>query len=178
VKSALLLAITWGASLRAQAHGFEERYDLPVPLGYVVAGACATVLLTFLLAVFFARKTAPGVVAPEDQVQRWQPRPAAQRWVWLLRCLGLLVYVVTLVSALWGSRDPLMNLAPTMIWIVWWVGLSFAVLIAGNIWPDIDPWRTLFDMVDACAKQLGVKRGASMAWAWPARLGEIGRAHV
>jgi hypothetical protein len=171
VKSALLLASIWGAALSAQAHGFEERYDLPMPLAYVVAGACATVLLTFLLAVFFVRQTAPGVATAEDELEHGPTHRAAQRWAWLPRCLGLLLFALTLASALWGSRDPLMNLAPTMIWIVWWVGLSFTVLIVGNIWPVIDPWRTLFDLMDACAKKLGVKRGACLGWVWPARLG-------
>ena len=38
------------------AHGFGERYDLPVPLDYFVVGAAATVALSFLIIAFFIRK--------------------------------------------------------------------------------------------------------------------------
>ena len=37
------------------AHGFGERYDLPVPLDYFVVGAAATVALSFLIIAFFIR---------------------------------------------------------------------------------------------------------------------------
>ena len=38
------------------AHGFGERYDLPVPLDYFVGGSAATVALSFLIIAFFIRK--------------------------------------------------------------------------------------------------------------------------
>ncbi|MCL0105217.1 hypothetical protein M1N90_00465 [Dehalococcoidia bacterium] len=36
------------------AHGFGERYDLPVPLDYFVVGAAATVALSFLIIAFLS----------------------------------------------------------------------------------------------------------------------------
>ena len=168
MKSALLLAITWASARSAQAHGFEERYDLPVPLGYVVAGACATVLLTFVVAVFFVRQPATGFAPPHSGAEHLDQTPNSHG---LAKALAWLLFAVTIASALWGTSDPLMNLAPTMIWIVWWVGLSFAVLLLGNFWSVIDPWRTTFDVLDASARKLGVTRGLSLGWAWPARLG-------
>lgn len=168
MKSTFLLALTWAGARSAQAHGFEERYDLPVPLGYVVAGACAMVLLTFVVAVFFVRRPVTGLAPPDSEAEHPDQTPdsngLAKGLVWCL-------FAVTIASALVGSSDPLMNLAPTMIWIVWWVGLSFAVLILGNFWPGIDPWRTTFAVLDASARKLGVTPGLSLGWVWPARLG-------
>lgn len=40
----------------AWAHAFGERYDLPVPLGYFVIGAAATVALSFVVAALFMRR--------------------------------------------------------------------------------------------------------------------------
>ena len=176
MKSALLLTLAW-ASLSAHAHGFDQRYELPVPLGYVVVGACATVLLTFLIAVFFVRQPATGFVQPAQPAQpAQQPKPSPQvgamHWfVCLIRGLSWLLFVLTIVSALWGSADPLMNLAPTLVWIVWWVGLSFAVVLLGDFWPALDPWRTTFDALDFVARKLGLSRGISAGWSWPAPLG-------
>src|SRR6185503_11081695 len=42
------------------AHAFGERYDLPVPLGYFIVGAAATVALSFVVAALFMRR------APRD----------------------------------------------------------------------------------------------------------------
>ena len=42
----------------ASAHGFDERYDLPAPLAWFVAGAALTIALTFIVAIFFARSAA------------------------------------------------------------------------------------------------------------------------
>jgi hypothetical protein len=181
LKSALLLVILGLASVSAQAHGFEERYDLPVPLAYVIAGACATVLLTFVVAVFFMRQTAQQVpladATPAPSSARSStalPAPPASgraKALWLVTGLAWLLFALTIASALWGSSDPLMNLAPTLVWIVWWVGLSFAVVLLGNVWPVLDPWGTTFDVLNACAKHLGLARGLSLGWAWPAWLG-------
>ena len=46
----------------AQAHGFDERYDLPAPLGFFVAGAGAAVALSLVVAALFARR-APAATA-------------------------------------------------------------------------------------------------------------------
>ncbi len=182
MKSALFLVLACIASASARAHGFEERYDLPVPLAYVIAGACATVLLTFVVAVFFMRQSAP-VSTTADSVPTPDPTPSAEissdssstsgnsKTLWIVRGVGWLLFALTLASALWGSSDPLMNLAPTLVWIVWWVGLSFAVVLLGNVWPALDPWSTTFDVINACAKRLGLASGLSLGWAWPAWLG-------
>ncbi len=178
MKFTLFLALASIASACAHAHGFEERYDLPVPLVYVIAGACATVLLTFVVAALFMRRAAPtphledAAPAPFSATSPTTPRTSAPTTaLWLVRGLAWLLFALTMASALWGSSDPLMNLAPTLVWIVWWVGLSFAVVLLGNVWPALDPWATTFDVLNACAKRLGLARGLSLGWAWPAWLG-------
>lgn len=171
MKSALLLAMAWGWACSAHAHGFEERYDLPVPLGYVVAGACAAVFLTFVVAVLFVRQSAAAFANPAGQTARQPQSKALRQMVGLIKGLSWLLFAVTIVSALWGSADPLMNLAPTLVWIVWWIGLSFAVVLLGNFWPVLDPWRTTFEVLDFSARKLGCPRGLSARRAWPARLG-------
>ncbi|HEY0439335.1 MAG TPA: hypothetical protein VGD36_04615, partial [Xanthobacteraceae bacterium] len=48
---AWLLLVPWPEA--AAAHGFGQRYDLPVPLSYYVWSAGATVALSFLLLALF-----------------------------------------------------------------------------------------------------------------------------
>jgi hypothetical protein len=156
----------------ALAHGFEERYDLPAPLAYFVIGAAATVALSFLVAVLFAR----GASKARNEEGRRRGLSIALGPVfpmlWLgCRVISLSLFILTLVAALWGTADPMMNLAPTLVWIIWWVGLSLFAAFVGNIWPALDPWRTLFDAVDAMARRLGRPGGIALGWRWPSALG-------
>ncbi len=56
-----------------------------------------------------------------------------------------------LVAGFFGTNDPNRNIAPTLVWIVWWVGFSYLAMLVGNVWPVVNPWRTLYDL--CCAQQ-------------------------
>ena len=131
-----LIFMGCGAPFAAQAHGFGERYDLPLPLSWWVAGAVLTVLLTFIGTLCLR---VPPRLRPSHKVHRLKPTVTAIGPAWM----GQFFLALTLICALWGTSDPLMNLAPTMIWIVVWQGVSFAVVVFGNFWPRIDPFRHL-----------------------------------
>ncbi|HEV2007562.1 MAG TPA: hypothetical protein VGQ88_02445, partial [Burkholderiales bacterium] len=136
------LAAAAFASLPAAAwpHAFGERYDLPAPLAYFVAGATATVALSFVVAVLIARGVSPAssgaalVIAPV-------PLPALRLGC---RIVAAILFAVVVIAGWFGTRNPEMNLAPTLVWIIGWVGLSLVVACLGNLWPALDPWRTLF----------------------------------
>jgi hypothetical protein len=152
------------------AHGFDERYDLPAPLGYFVAGAAATVALSFVVAALFARR-APEASVDEDRGVSFSPGALLPVLRLGGRVTALALFVLTLAAALWGTADPMMNLAPTLVWIIWWVGLSLVAALVGNVWPVLDPWRTIFDALDALARRLGRASGLQLGWRWPRALG-------
>lgn len=137
LRSALYCVLACAAPA-AGAHALQDRYDLPLPLSWVVAGAGAVVLLTFVLAAFFARGAADASALRRQRLLRL-PAPMLMA----LRALSLLLFAVTVAAALWGTQDPLMNLAPTMVWIIAWLGLIFAAAFLVDLWPALDPWRTL-----------------------------------
>ena len=123
----------------ARAHAFGERYDLPAPLGYFVAGAAAAVALTFVVAIVSVRRErgreAPLAVAPLPSASA----PAAL----VVRGLALIALLLVIAAALWGDPHPARNLAPTAVWILGWVGLSLFCAVIGNVWPLVDPWASL-----------------------------------
>ena len=189
IAPAWLASITAAFPPLARAHGFDERYDLPAPLGYFVAGAVCTVALTFIIANVFARRASAGTnedtqagmkvgtpghptAADRTPGERTIALGAALPWLRLsCRAFGLIVFALTLGAALAGTADPLMNLAPTLVWIIWWIGLSLVAACIGNLWPVLDPWRTLFDLLDAAARRLGRTRGVALHLPWPRALG-------
>jgi hypothetical protein len=159
-------------SAAAAAHGFDERFDLPAPLGYFVAGATLTVALSFLLVALFARRIPASAVdtgAPPHTQLLLHPLPQALRILCQAASTGL--FVIAIVAALWGTPDPMMNLAPTLVWIVWWVGLPIAVACIGNFWPLLDPWRALFEWMEWAARRIGNRGGIALGWNWPPAVG-------
>ena len=55
--ASLVFAIFWSP---AHAHGFGERYDLPIPLNYFLLGAAATVAVSFVVIGLFMRQRGKG----------------------------------------------------------------------------------------------------------------------
>ena len=72
IYSSVLLAIAFvGMAVRtAHAHGFGERYDLPVPLDLFVVGAAATVALSFVVIGLFVRSGSGGMRYPHYNLLR------------------------------------------------------------------------------------------------------------
>jgi hypothetical protein len=119
------------------------------------------VVLTFVAAALFARQG--DAATPPATASFAVPRPL----LLATRAIGLLLFLLVLATALWGTRDPLMNLAPTMVWLVGWLGLSLACALLADVWPLFDPWRTLHAGLGVLLR----RRGTAAPLRWPARLG-------
>ncbi|MDB5809982.1 MAG: hypothetical protein JWN94_2104 [Betaproteobacteria bacterium] len=157
-----------GAPLEAWAHAFEERYDLPAPLSYFTTGAAAVVILSFVIAQI--------VVDHTSDANESRPRRIALGWFMpamrvTCRVLALLIFMIAIFAGLKGTADPLMNLTPTLVWIVWWVGLSLIVALVGNVWPAFDPIRTVYDALNVIVRRAGGARGLTLGMRYPETLG-------
>lgn len=137
----------------AAAHAIAERYDLPVPLGFYVAGAAAVVAFTFvLMAVFIYAAPGPhrrhGIVLAVGETG-----PPA--WTALvLRALSVLALALVVVAGLFGTSHPARNVAPTLVWIVWWIGFGFLAAFLVDPWPLLNPWKNLFAGLEAAWRRL------------------------
>ncbi len=164
----LVAAALSSLPVTAWPHAFGERYDLPAPLAYFVASATAVVALSFVVAVLIARGMSRASPA-EGLVVALGPLLPALRLV--CRIVSVIFLALVVVAGLLGTRNPEMNLAPTLVWIIGWVGLSLVVACIGNIWPVIDPWRTLFETVDALVHRVRKTGGIALGWTYPQALG-------
>jgi hypothetical protein len=158
------------------AHGFGQRYDLPVPLALWVAAAAAAVALSFVIIGLFV-KASPGVRGYRRlNLLRFAPgrllASPGVRLVARLVAVGLLLLV--LVASLVGDQTPTRNLAPTAIWVAWWVGLAYVSALVGNLWAVVNPWAALFRWGEAILSPQGARRPARRypPWlgVWPAVL--------
>ena len=85
--------------------------------------------------------------------------------------LGL--FVVTVLAGLFGDQNPYRNIAPTLVWIIWWVGLAYVAAFAGDIWALVNPWRTVFDGAQWLYRRLGGRGELGLAAALPASAGRL-----
>ncbi len=172
-----LLLVAWPAS-SVHAHGFGERYDLPVPLGLYVAGSGAAVALSFVVIGLFVRG-APGLRDyPRLNLLRWPGQGVVgfvlRAAVLLTRAAAVGVFVLVVAAGLLGDEAPTRNLAPTMVWVVWWVGLAYVSALVGDVWALVNPWKTLFEWAEAVVRrvrpgaELSLRRPYPAEWgAWP-----------
>ncbi len=58
---------------------------------------------------------------------------------WILRVVSVLLLAVALYASFTGPDDPLLNIAPTFVYIIWWVGFLFASGVLGDVWRAIGP---------------------------------------
>jgi hypothetical protein len=78
---------------------------------------------------------------------RWQRVILWAGWRVLFGAVSLGLVVVIWLAALVGQPDAAENLAPTFIWVLFWLGLVPFVVLLGNLWSVLSPWRAAADGV-------------------------------
>jgi hypothetical protein len=156
------------------AHGIVGRADLPIP--EEVFGAAAAGVLVLSFAALASLWSAP-------RLQEWRERrllrlPVAVDVV--LGALGVLVLLVTAYAGFAGTENQRDNLAPTMVYVAFWVGVPFASLLLGDVWRLISPWRAIGRAAGWTARRTqGDELPAPLAYPerlgrWPAAVGILG----
>ncbi|HYZ43570.1 MAG TPA: hypothetical protein VE667_01820, partial [Xanthobacteraceae bacterium] len=96
------------AAAPATAHGFGQRYDLPIPLAFYIWGAGATVALSFVGFGLFLR-------AEHGLLYRHIDWHAEGRLISALavvaRALGTGMLLLVIFAGLFGNQDPIRNIA-------------------------------------------------------------------
>jgi len=93
---------------------------------------------------------------------RLQPEPAKRLCAFpgllvdiVCGVIGIALFVVVVYAGFEGVQSGPANLAPTFIYVVFWVGLAFASLLFGNIFGAFNPWRALARGIAGIAKSVG-----------------------
>jgi hypothetical protein len=152
------------------AHGIGGLRDLPVPLWLFYYGAALVLLLSFI--ALWALWTKPRL----DAFARGRPLPWGLQRVLLSRAvrvalgaLGLALFVLVAAAALLGEPSPTENIAPTFVYVLFWLGVVALVVVFGNVWAWLNPWRAAADLVAWTSERLG--RAWEPPLEYPKRLG-------
>ncbi len=119
----------------AFAHAAERGLVMLLPTHYYLVGGTLAVAISFTMIGFVPAR-------PIRRVLAWRsgeftvPTGVQLSLSWgSFLILALLIY-----AGFEGSRDPLANLLPLVIWTVWWVGVTLLHGFCGNLWIAINPW--------------------------------------
>jgi hypothetical protein len=131
----------------ALAHTSERAFILLLPTGYYLLGGALAVAASFLILL----------ALPADQLRRWsdaklklaQIRVPSQTAISLV---SFAVLTVLILAGYFGSRDPLDNPLPLTVWTIWWVGVTLAHALFGNLWRGLNPWIGPFRIAQLALK--------------------------
>ncbi|MDH5334414.1 MAG: fenitrothion hydrolase [Thermoleophilia bacterium] len=127
------------------AHGIGGVQDLPVPQWLFYWGAAVVLVASFVLL---------GALWKEPLLERRATGrslpPAASRLVLgplriLVQAVSVVLFALVWAAAAFGDSDPFRNLAPTWVYVVFWLGVPFLSALLGDVWRALSPWRALAD---------------------------------
>ena len=146
------------------AHGIVGRADLPIPSELFGAAAAVVLVLSFLA-------LASGWTRP--RLERIRERalfrlPVAVEVV--CGTVGVALYVLVVYAGLAGTESQQDNLAPTAVYVGFWVGVPFVSLLIGDWFRLFNPWRAVGRATGWAAGRLS--RGEpTEVFPYPERLG-------
>lgn len=119
------------------AHGIVGRADLPIPA--TLFGVAAAVVLVVSFVALASGWTRPRLEAARERP--WLPLPRAVDAA--LGVLGVVLFAVTVYAGLAGTDTETENLAPTAVYVAFWVGVPVASLLLGDVFRLLSPWRAV-----------------------------------
>ena len=144
------------------AHGLGPIKDLPVPTWLFYWGGAIVLLVSFVLLGSLWRqpllaRNAGGRPLPD----RLSALVLSKGLRVTVQTLSVLLLALVFATALLGTDDPEKNIAPTFVYVVFWLGLPLLSVLFGDVWRVLSPWRALSD-----------------GWAWTRTRGGLGPARV
>jgi hypothetical protein len=146
------------------AHGIGSVQDPPIPMWLAYYGGAAVLVLSF--AALGALWKTPRLEGERTRSLVRVPTAALRI---LFGAVGLFLFVVVFAAALVGERSVGTNVAPTFIYVAFWLGLVPLTIVFGNVWAWLNPWRAAADFVAWCWRRAGLEW--EPPFTYPERLG-------
>lgn len=125
----------WALPGLAHAHVSEMGLVLLLPTGFYIQAGVWAVALTVIALAFIPGKWAERLTSARTLFGA----PAASG-LWGISCVSAVFLIVLLWAGFNGSRDPLVNPLPLMVWTVVWIALLLAQAVFGDLWRFVNPW--------------------------------------
>jgi hypothetical protein len=152
------------------AHGIGGVRDPVIPDWLMYYGGALALILSFVaLGVLWRKPILEGRERGRPLSERWQRLILWPGWRIVLGGLSVALLVIVWLAAFVGKPDAGDNFAPTFVWVIFWLGLVPLVVVFGNLWSVLSPWRAAADAVAWAWEKTG--RSWEPAAQYPERLG-------
>ncbi len=132
-------------SPRLLAHGIGGVQDLPVPRWLFLWGGAFVLVVSFVLLGLLwqtpqltRRATGRALGTGFSRAVQGPVRVVVQ-------IVSALLLVELFLAALFGTTDTFGNIAPTWIYVIFWLGVPALTVVFGNVWRALSPWRAFAD---------------------------------
>jgi hypothetical protein len=157
-----VLAAALALPASASAHGLVGKQDLPIPK-YVFAWAASAVLVISFVGL--------AVLWPKPRLEEVRERRLFRLPVQLEVVSGLIgvaIFAIVVYAGLAGVQTSTANLTPTVVYVLFWVGIPVLSVLFGDVFRAFNPWLAIGRGTGWLVKRLGA--GAEPL-AYPERLG-------
>ncbi|MGZ6644837.1 MAG: fenitrothion hydrolase, partial [Solirubrobacteraceae bacterium] len=154
------------------AVALAQRADLPIPPVWVGVAAALVLVATFWGLALLWR-------APQLEGRRTGPGVSLHAGVQVAAgAAGIALFVLVVYAGLAGNPTVQGNLAPTFVYVVFWVGLLLASVVLGDVFALLSPWRAAARAARWAAARRGFSPGEPLAYPerlgrWPAAAGVL-----
>lgn len=163
----LLLLSVLGPEVAA-AHGLVGKQDLPIPRWLFTWAAAVVLVVSFVaLAVLWPR---PRLERQDADGTRVLSVPVVLEV--LAGAVGVLLFVLAVYAGLAGTQTESANLAPTLVYVYFWVGIPVLSLVFGDVFRALNPWRAIARAASWVAGRVAGSGELPEPTAYPARLGQ------
>jgi hypothetical protein len=126
-------------------HGIGSVQDLPVPTWLFYWGAGVVLVVSFVLLGALWKRPVLEAHERGDALSRALSRFVLGPLRIAVQVVSVGLFVLVWAAALFGDTDPFRNLAPTWVYVIFWLGLPALSVLFGNVWRALSPWRALAD---------------------------------
>jgi len=119
----------------AFAHASDRGHVLLLPTGYYIAGGALAVAVSFLVL---------ALLPPAALNSFWRRRLSLLTFGdgprTIISLLSFAGFALLVAAGIFGSRDPLSNPLPLVVWTLLWAGFTLLQGVFGDLWSWLNPW--------------------------------------
>jgi hypothetical protein len=159
----LAAAVAWPGA--AAAHGLVGRAFLPVP-AWLFAWAAGIVLVASFAALA-AMWSSPRFESIRERRLCGIPAPFRAA----CGAIGVAFFAAVVAAGLLGSQSPTANLAPTAVFVLFWVGVPVLSVLFGDVFTLFNPWLATARAARWLAARTPFGGAVGVGQPYPERLG-------
>lgn len=159
-------------SINANPHYMVEPFTPPLPLLLCLVAAAGAVIASFIVLIFFYKNTQAYSSYPKFDLMKLSFFGYIDRAniKFIIQLFSVFLFIIVVLSGFIGSSDPVYNIAPTFVWVIWWVGLAYVSAFVGNLWSLINPWKIIFEWCEKVFSLFVRNNSVSMRLSYPSKL--------